>query len=73
MYRKTRVKRPLLKRPKIGFQDQLSLNAGQEYCRMLQGKQLCIIYRQENAPFFNGEVEVEFLKSRNCSQKECSS
>ena len=25
-----------LKRPKIGFQDQLSLNAGQKYCRMLQ-------------------------------------
>ena len=23
-------------RPKIGFQDQLSLNAGQKYCRMLQ-------------------------------------
>ena len=26
-----------LKRPKIGFQDQLLLNAGQKYCRMLQG------------------------------------
>ena len=24
------------KRPKIGFQDRLSLNAGQKYCRMLQ-------------------------------------
>ena len=23
---------------KIGFQDQLSLNAGQRYCRMLQGE-----------------------------------
>ena len=30
------VKRPLSKRPKIGFQDQLSLNAGQKYCRMLR-------------------------------------
>ena len=28
-------KRPLSKRPKIGFQDQLSLNEGQKYCRML--------------------------------------
>ena len=28
------VKRPLSKRLKIGFQDQLSLNAGQKYCRM---------------------------------------
>ena len=27
---------PYTKRPKIGFQDQLSLNAGQKYCRMLQ-------------------------------------
>ena len=29
------VKRPLSKRTKIGFQDQLLLNAGQKYCRML--------------------------------------
>ena len=36
-YSKTCVKRPLSKRPKIGFKDQLSLNAGQKYCRMLQG------------------------------------
>ena len=33
---KTCLKGPLSKRPKIGFQDQLSLNAGQKYCRMLQ-------------------------------------
>ena len=32
-YSKTCVKRPLSKRPKIGFQDQLLLNAGQKYCR----------------------------------------
>ena len=30
-YSKTCMKRPLLKRPHIGFQDQLSLNAGQKY------------------------------------------
>ena len=36
MYSKTCVKRPLSKIPKIGFQDQLSLNADQKYCRMLQ-------------------------------------
>ena len=34
-YSKTCVKRPLSKRPKIGFQGRLSLNAGQKYCRML--------------------------------------
>ena len=37
-YSKTCVKRQLSKGPKIGFQDQLSLNAGQKYCRMLQGE-----------------------------------
>ena len=34
-YSKTCVKRPLSKRPQIGFQDQLSLNAGQKYFGML--------------------------------------
>ena len=33
-YSKTCVKWPLSKRPKIGFQDQLSLNAGRKYFRM---------------------------------------
>ena len=32
---KTCVKRQLSKRQKIGFQEQLSLNVGQKYCRML--------------------------------------
>ena len=35
MYNKTCVKQPLSKRQKISFQDQLSLNAGHKYCRML--------------------------------------
>ena len=30
-------------RPKIGFQDQLSLNAGQKYCRMLQVEHSAIL------------------------------
>ena len=33
LYSKACVKRPLSKRPKNGFQDQLSLSAGQKYCR----------------------------------------
>ena len=41
MYSKTYVKRPLSKRPKIGFIDQLSLNSGQKYYRMLQGEHFC--------------------------------
>ena len=36
LYSKTGLKRPLKKKTKIGFQDRLSLNAGQKYCRMLQ-------------------------------------
>ena len=36
VYSKTCVKRPLSKRQKIGFQDQLLLNAGQKYCSTLQ-------------------------------------
>ena len=36
IYSKNCVKRPLSKATQIGFQDQLSLNAGQTYCRMLQ-------------------------------------
>ena len=36
-YRKTCVKRPLSKRRKLVFQDQLSLYWGSKYCRMLCG------------------------------------
>ena len=42
-YSKTCVKRPLSKRLKNGFQDKLSLNAGQKYCRMLQGEHSAIL------------------------------
>ena len=34
-YSITCLKRPLKKKTKIVFQDRLSLNAGQKYCRML--------------------------------------
>ena len=42
-YSKTCVKQPISKRPKIGLQDQLSLNAGQKYCRMLHGEHSAIL------------------------------
>ena len=43
-YSKTCVKRPSSKRQKIGFQSyQLSLNAGQTYCRMLQREHSAIL------------------------------
>ena len=42
-YSKTCLKRPIKKNTKIGFQDRLSLNAGQKYCRMLQGEHSAIL------------------------------
>ena len=42
-YSKTCVKQPLSERPQIGCLDQLSLNAGQKYCRMLQGEHSAIL------------------------------
>ena len=50
-YRKTCEKRSLSKRPKIVFQDQLSLNAGQKYCRMLQGEHSAILSTFSKLPF----------------------
>ena len=48
-YSKTCEKWPLSKRPKI--QDQLSLNAGQKYCRMLQGEHSAICSTFMKLPF----------------------
>ena len=42
-HNKTCVKRQLSKRPQIGFQNQLSLNADQKYCRMLQREHFAIL------------------------------
>ena len=50
-YSKTCVKRPVSKRHKIGFQDQLSLNAGQKYCRMLQREHSAILSTFIKLPF----------------------
>ena len=50
-YSKTCVKRPLSKRPKVGFQHQLSLNVGQKYCRMLQWEYSVILSTFIKLPF----------------------
>ena len=42
-YSKACLKCPLKRRPKIGFQDRLSLTAGQKYCRMLQREHSAIL------------------------------
>ena len=43
MYSRACLKRPLKKNTKIGFQDRLSLNAGQKNCKMLQGEHSAIL------------------------------
>ena len=50
-YSKTCLKRPLKKKTKIGFQNGLSLNAGQKYCRMLQGEHSAILSTFIKLPF----------------------
>ena len=40
-----------LKRLEIGFQEQLSLNAGHKYCRMLQGEHSVILLTFIKLPF----------------------
>ena len=43
LYSKTCLKQPLKRKTKIGFQDRLSLNAGQKYCRMLPWEHSAIL------------------------------
>ena len=43
---------------KIGFQDQLSLDAGQKYCRMLQGEHSAILSTFIKLPFV---IKIFFL------------
>ena len=51
LYSKTCVKRLFSKRPKICFQDQLSLTAGQLYCRKLEGEHSAILLTFIRRPF----------------------
>ena len=64
MYSKTCVKRPLSKQTKIGFQDQLSLNAGQQYCRMLQGEHSAILLIFIKLPFVIKIFVLSILSGR---------
>ena len=64
IYSKTCVERPLSKRPKVDFQDQLSLNAGQKYCRMLQGEHSAILLTFIKLPFVVKTFVLSFLSGR---------
>ena len=50
-YSKTCLKQPLKKKTKNGFQDQLSLIAGQKHCRMLQTEHSAILSTFIKLPF----------------------
>ena len=50
-YSKTYLKWPLKKKTKISFQDRLSLNTGQKYCRMPQGEHSAILSTFIQLPF----------------------
>ena len=58
MYSKSLPITATLKRPKIGFQDYLSLNAGQKYCWMLQGEHSAILAVFIKLPFV---INIFFL------------
>ena len=51
LYIKPCVKPSLSKRPKIGFQDQLSLNAGQQYCRIAPREHSAVLLTFIKLPF----------------------
>ena len=58
VYNKTCLKRPLKKNTIIFFQDRLLLNAGQKYCRMLQGEHSAILSTFMKLPFV---IKIFFL------------
>ena len=51
IYGKNTLKRPLKKKTKVDFQDQLLLNAGQKYCRMLPLEHSAILLTCIELPF----------------------
>ena len=60
----------------MGFQDQLSLNAGQKYCRMLQGEHSAILSTCINLPhgfktfvlsFFEWPLKTGFTVTDQCN------
>ena len=64
IYSKTCVKQPLSKRLKIGFQlYQLSLDAGQKYCRMLQREHSAILLTFIRLPFV---IKIFVLSTFEC-------
>ena len=64
VYSKTCVRPPLSKRPNMDLQDQLSPNAGQTYCRMLQGVHSAILLTSIKQQFVIKIFVLSFLSGR---------
>ena len=64
LYRKICVQRSRSKRPKIGIQDQLSLNAGQKYWKILQGEHSAILSTFIKLPIVIKIFVLSFLSGR---------
>ena len=62
VYSKTCLKRPLSKKTKLVFQDQLSLNAGQKYCRKLKGEHSAILLIFIKLPFVFKTFVLSFFE-----------
>ena len=61
VYSKTCDKQPLSKRPKNGFQYPLLFNAGQKYCRVLQGEHSAILSTFIKLPFVIKVIVLSIL------------
>ena len=64
VYNKTCLKWPLSKRPQIGLQSKLSLNAGQKDCRMLPLEHSAILSTFIKLPFVIKSLFCLFLSGR---------
>ena len=72
-FSKNPVKQLLSQRPKNGFQDQISLNAGQKYCRMLHSAifwtfiKLPVVIKTFVLSIFKWPFYTGFTVFRNCN------
>ena len=64
IYSKNCLKRLHKKKIKIGFQNRLSLNAGQKYCRILQGEHSAIVLSFIKLPFVKRIFGLSILSGR---------
>ena len=67
IYSKICLKRPLTKKTKIGFEDQLLLDAGQNYCRMLL--ESILQYFRPSLSYYLSSLHLFGLLLSGCSRQ----